>query len=186
MPTDPHHGAPIEVGLEAMGHLRAANHLLAEAYRHAADDVGENYVQRDDRRRDNRHVYAVAEAWAAAELEFRRACMRVAPTIEASLRLADVESIGEQFLKLTSRNNPVSIAEVTAFDQHIHELFEELQRQWPELENQPPLAERDEDDLALRPSWRLALEQRPLRLIFTFGMIIWVVGSILWMVVSSG
>jgi hypothetical protein len=185
MPTDPDRGASIEVGLAAMRHLREANRLLADAYQHAANDVGENYVQANEHRRDNRHVLAIAEAWASAELEFRRACMSVAPTIDASLRLVDVESIGEQFLELTDRHNPVSITEVAAFDQHIHELFEELQRQWPELEQQPPLAKLDNDDLALRPSWRLALEQRPLRFIFAFGLVIWVVGSILWTVVTQ-
>jgi hypothetical protein len=174
--------ASSEVGLEAMGYLREANHLLMAAYENAASDIVE-----DGDQASRAYTLAIAKAWADAELEFRRACMTVAPTIDASLRLVDIESIGERFLTLSdwSTYNPVSIAEVQTFDQHIHELFAELQRQWPELEQQPPLAKHSEDDRALLPPWRLQLERHPLSFIFGLVVVIYVVGTIFWWVLTE-
>jgi hypothetical protein len=178
MPTNP--------GLEAMGYLRAAKLLLAEAYQHAANDVGENFIRNDRAPRNNEHLVVVAQAWNDAEVEFRRACTTLAPTIDASLRLADIESIGQRLATFPTHtdDSPVSVPEVAAFDKHIHELFEEIQRQWPELE-QPPLETFDDDDMALRSPLRLAFERQPLRVIFVFAVLIYVVGWIGWAVLTS-
>jgi hypothetical protein len=184
MSTEPNQCASSEVGLEAMAHLREANLHIAAAYRHAADEIGENSRRP---RRDNPHTVAIAQAWNEAEVEFRHACTAVAATIDTSLRLADIESLGEHVSEFSSLgdNDPASVTEIATFDQHIHELFEELQRQWPELEQQPPLAKFDEDDRALSPPWRLELQQRPFWFIYGLAIIILVVGGILWMVVTQ-
>lgn len=186
MSTEPDRRTPSEVGLEAMGHLREANLMLAAAYRSATDDVAANHMRGEHRRRNNTHLSAIAQAWTEAEVEFRRACMTLAPTIDASYRLADVESISERFADVPNwgEHNPVSIPEVATFDQHIHELFEQLQRQWPELEQQPPLAKFDDDDNALQSSWRVTFERHPLRVVFSLAILIYVIGSIFWMLVT--
>lgn len=172
----------------AISHLRATNDLLAEAHRFAANDAGENFIRNENSPRNNRFVSELVRTWNDAELEFRRACALMAPTIDCRLRLADIESIGE--LINSGAVGPAGestglVAQVSSFDLHVHELFVELQRTWPELASEAPLAEHQADYDALRSPWRLALERRPLTVLSFVAIVVYVIGGILWQTISQ-
>jgi hypothetical protein len=161
-------------GRAALEALRAAVPGIASAYRAAEGDKAVNMFGNGRRsRRDTRYHDELVRAWQVAQEAFVRACAAIEPEIDASLRLADVRAMGETLIERLRQDEEGAMRPVIDFDRHIHELFDEIRRHWPELADTPALPQFNDDELALQAPWLIALRRNPVALlgvVVVFGM----------------